>query len=179
MRSQSLAALVTGGASGIGPATARLLTDEGARVAVLDVAAQAPGEFAAHLNGGISDDASVVAAVRDAVRALGGLDVLVDNAGIGAQDDVEDNSDEEWHRVLDMNVVGMVRVTRAALPALRASAHAAIAEPRIEAELVHHVGEQLLPGQEQSIGAHRGRGVAPVAATDRSHSRAAASGSMA
>ena len=68
----------------------------------------------------------VRAAVEELVGTLGGLDVLVNNAGIGAQGTVEDNSDEEWHRVLDINVVGMARVTRAALPALRASERAAI-----------------------------------------------------
>ena len=51
---------------------------------------------------------------------------MVNNAGIGAQGTVADNDDEEWHRVLDVNVVGMVRVARAALPHLRESAHAAI-----------------------------------------------------
>jgi NAD(P)-dependent dehydrogenase (short-subunit alcohol dehydrogenase family) len=64
--------------------------------------------------------------IEQAVDAFGGLDVLVNNAGIGAQGGVEDNPDDEWHRVLDVNVVGMVRVTRAALPYLRASSRAAI-----------------------------------------------------
>jgi NAD(P)-dependent dehydrogenase (short-subunit alcohol dehydrogenase family) len=74
----------------------------------------------------VTDDAAVRAAVGSAVAALGGLDVLVNNAGIGAQGGVEANDDAEWHRVLDVNVVGMVRVTRAALPALRESQRAAI-----------------------------------------------------
>ena len=52
---------------------------------------------------------------------LGGLDLLVNNAGIGAAGTVADNADDEWHRVLDVNVLGMVRVTRAALPHLRRS----------------------------------------------------------
>jgi NAD(P)-dependent dehydrogenase (short-subunit alcohol dehydrogenase family) len=60
------------------------------------------------------------------VERLGGIDILVNNAGIGAQGTVADNSDEDWHRVFDINVVGLVRVTRAALPHLRASASAAI-----------------------------------------------------
>ncbi|MFD7899809.1 SDR family NAD(P)-dependent oxidoreductase [Streptomyces sp. NPDC059743] len=125
-----LGALVTGGASGIGLATARLLAAEGARVAVLD-RAEAPDEaaaegFAVHVRADIGDDASVVAGVAEAVAALGGLDVLVNNAGIGAQGGIEDNGDDEWHRVLDINILGLVRVTRAALPALRASAHASI-----------------------------------------------------
>jgi 2-keto-3-deoxy-L-fuconate dehydrogenase len=125
-----LTALVTGGASGIGLATARLLAAQGARVAVLDRSETAPagfdGERVRYLRADISDDASVTAALDVAVSALGGLDVLVNNAGIGAQGGIEDNPDHEWHRVLDVNVLGLVRVTRAALPALRASAHAAI-----------------------------------------------------
>jgi 2-keto-3-deoxy-L-fuconate dehydrogenase len=121
-----LGALVTGGASGIGLATARLLAAEGARVAVLDLAEAGPEGFAAYIRADIGDDTSVVAGVGEAVSALGGLDVLVNNAGIGAQGGIEDNGDDEWHRVLDINVLGLVRVTRAALPALRASAHAAV-----------------------------------------------------
>ena len=74
----------------------------------------------------VTDDAAVRLAVEQAVVALGGLDVLVNNAGIGAQGGVEANDDDEWHRVLDVNVLGMVRVTRAALPELRRSTAAAI-----------------------------------------------------
>ena len=66
------------------------------------------------------------AAVVGAAEQLGGLDILVNNAGIGAHGTVEANPDDEWHRVLDVNVVGIVRVTRAALPHLRASHAAAI-----------------------------------------------------
>ena len=120
-----LRALVTGGASGIGLATARRLTARGAAVAVLDVAEQAPDGIALH-RADVTDDAQVRAAVAAAVEGLDGLDVLVNNAGIGAQGGVADNDDAEWYRVIDVNVLGMVRVTRAALPALRASAHAAI-----------------------------------------------------
>jgi NAD(P)-dependent dehydrogenase (short-subunit alcohol dehydrogenase family) len=74
----------------------------------------------------VSDDDSVRRAVADAVEVLGGLDILVNNAGIGAQGNVASNSDEEWHRVFDVNVFGIVRVTRAALLSLRASKHGAI-----------------------------------------------------
>jgi NAD(P)-dependent dehydrogenase (short-subunit alcohol dehydrogenase family) len=118
-----LRALVTGGASGIGLAVATRLADEGAAVAVLDRADS--GRFT-YVRADISDDAAVRAAVASAITALGGLDVLVNNAGVGAQGGIEANDDDEWHRVLDVNVVGLVRVTRAALPALRSSEHAAI-----------------------------------------------------
>jgi NAD(P)-dependent dehydrogenase (short-subunit alcohol dehydrogenase family) len=120
-----LAALVTGGASGIGLATASLLAGEGARVGVLDMAEVGPAGFP-YAQADISDDAAVRAGVAALIAELGGLDILVNNAGIGAQGTVETNDDDEWHRVLDVNVVGLVRVTRAALPALRQSPHAAI-----------------------------------------------------
>ncbi|MFM9442716.1 SDR family NAD(P)-dependent oxidoreductase [Streptomyces acidiscabies] len=123
---EGLTALVTGGASGIGRATADLLAERGARVAVLDLDPSGVDKPLLGYQADVSDDASVRAATEAAVTDLGGLDILVNNAGIGAQGTVEDNDDTEWHRVWDVNVVGMVRVTRAALPHLRASGHAAI-----------------------------------------------------
>ncbi|MFC4912640.1 SDR family NAD(P)-dependent oxidoreductase [Actinomadura gamaensis] len=124
MEFDGIRAIVTGGASGIGLATATLLRERGAAVACLDVNDAPEPFFTAKAD--VTDDASVRSAVAAAVEHLGGLDVLVNNAGIGAQGTVEDNDDDEWRRVLDVNVLGIVRVTRAALPHLRGSAHAAV-----------------------------------------------------
>ncbi len=121
-----LKAVVTGGGSGIGLATARLLASRGATVAVLDLDPAAAGPPLLGFTADVADDESISGAVRAAAAALGGIDIVVNNAGIGAAGTVEDNSDAEWHRVLDVNVVGMVRTARAALPFLRASAHPAI-----------------------------------------------------
>ena len=118
-----LAAVVTGGGSGIGLAAARLLAARGANVAVLDLD---PGTEFVGLRADVTDDESVRAAIDAAAQRLDGIDILVNNAGIGAAGTVADNPDDQWHRVFDVNVVGIVRVTRAALPYLRASRHAAI-----------------------------------------------------
>jgi 2-keto-3-deoxy-L-fuconate dehydrogenase len=123
IRLDGLAAVVTGGASGIGRATASLLAARGARLAVLDRDTDGPLEV---LRADVTVDEEVRAAVAAAAERLGGIDIVVNNAGIGAQGTVADNADEEWHAVYDVNVLGIVRVTRAALPHLRASAHAAI-----------------------------------------------------
>jgi NAD(P)-dependent dehydrogenase (short-subunit alcohol dehydrogenase family) len=122
---EGLRAIVTGGASGIGLATAGLLAARGCQVACLDLAPDVPKPLIGIL-ADVTDDHSVRAAVLAAADALGGIDIVVNNAGIGAQGTVEDNDDAEWARVFDVNVQGMVRTSRAALPYLRRSAHAAI-----------------------------------------------------
>jgi NAD(P)-dependent dehydrogenase (short-subunit alcohol dehydrogenase family) len=121
-----LVALVTGGGSGIGMATASLLADRGAGVAALDLDPSRVPSPITGLTGDVTDADSVAAGVEQVVARLGRLDILVNNAGIGAAGTVEDNPEQEWRRVFDVNVLGMVRTTRCALPHLRRSAHAAI-----------------------------------------------------
>lgn len=121
-----LVAIVTGGASGIGAAIAARLRAGGARVAVFDLNPDEATEADAAIRVDVTDDASVVAGVAAVVARFGRIDIVVNNAGIGAQGDIAANSDEEWHRVWDINVVGMARVSRAALPHLRKSPAAAI-----------------------------------------------------
>ena len=121
-----LVAAVTGGASGIGAATVRVLRERGAKVAVLDLNAPAGSEDELAVTTDVADDASVRAAVERVVGELGGLDILVNCAGIGAQGDVTANDDEEWLRVLQVNLMGVIRCCRAALAHLRRSRAPAI-----------------------------------------------------
>lgn len=121
-----LVALVTGGASGIGLATANLLSSRGARVAALDLKPEGLPDGIMGVQADVTDDVQVKAAVDAVVERFGRLDVVVNNAGIGAVGDVTANGDAEWLRVLDVNVVGMVRVARHAIPHLRRSPAASI-----------------------------------------------------
>jgi NAD(P)-dependent dehydrogenase (short-subunit alcohol dehydrogenase family)/sugar lactone lactonase YvrE len=121
-----LVAIVTGGASGIGAAVVRRLHEGGASIAVFDLNIAGIPEYAFGVTVNVADDSSVIAGVDAVVAKFGRLDIVVNNAGIGAQGDVASNHDDEWHRVWDINVVGMARVSRAALPYLRQSPAAAI-----------------------------------------------------
>lgn len=120
-----LAAVVTGGASGIGAAVAGKLSESGANVAVLDIAPSENRDVVSVL-ADVSSDNSVCAAVEAVIKRFGRIDIVVNNAGIGAQGDVGSNTDDEWREVFDVNVLGVVRVSRACLPYLRESPAAAI-----------------------------------------------------
>ena len=122
---EGLVAAVTGGASGIGAATAARLAERGAQVVVLDPAVATDGSHR-YLRCDITDDVALAAAFETIRSGYGRLDVLINNAGIGAAGDAHANDRVEWHRVLDVNVVSMARVTAYALPLLRRSPAAAI-----------------------------------------------------
>ena len=121
-----LVAVVTGGASGIGLATAETLAARGATVAVLDRNLDGLPDVLTGFVADVSDRASVEQAIAAIVERFDGIDIVVNNAGISAVGTVEENDDAEWARVLDINVVGMARVTSAALPWLRRSDAAAV-----------------------------------------------------
>src|ERR1700729_85647 len=96
-----LAAVVTGGGSGIGLATARLLASRGAKVAVLDLK---PGDEFTSVAADVTDDASVRLAVDTAAGRLGGLDILVNNAGIGSNGTRGRNPEEEKDPGVGVNI---------------------------------------------------------------------------
>ncbi|MGW5469945.1 SDR family oxidoreductase [Streptomyces chartreusis] len=116
-------AVVTGAASGIGEAVAVLLAERGARVALLARREQRLGEVAAKITAGggsalavvadITDDASVAAAVTRIHEAYGPVDLVVNNAGVMLGNPVEAGRLDEWQRMIDTNVTGVLRVIRA------------------------------------------------------------------
>jgi NAD(P)-dependent dehydrogenase (short-subunit alcohol dehydrogenase family) len=116
-------ALITGGASGIGEAAARLFSQNGARVVIVDVNAEAAAKVASELDGARSFGCDIgdERAVQLVLSQVDKLDVLVNNAGIGLVGSVEETSLEDWERLLRVNVTGMFLMTRAALPLLLAS----------------------------------------------------------
>ncbi|HEV7708608.1 MAG TPA: SDR family NAD(P)-dependent oxidoreductase [Asanoa sp.] len=122
-----LVAVVTGGGSGIGLATTKLLLDRGADVGVLDLDPSAVPEQALGIKCDLTDETAVSAAVDAIAERFGHIDALVNNAAIaGTAGTIADGDLAEWAQVYDVNVYGAIRATRAVLPHLRRSANASI-----------------------------------------------------
>ena len=123
MRLGNKVAIVSGGGTGIGAATARVFAREGAKVVVTGRRAEPLEAVAAEIDGravagDTSDDDHVRAAVAAARDAFGGLDVVVANAGLGFGGAAADVDDERWQQTLDVNLTGAFRLARAAIPSL-------------------------------------------------------------
>lgn len=123
--------IVVGGASGIGRATAAMFAREGAAVAVLDRSADAAAQVARDIGGramtvDVADPALVDAAVGDAASSLGGIDGVVNAAGILSSGGIADTTPEEFSRALAVNLTGTFLVVRAALPHLRRAQRATV-----------------------------------------------------
>jgi len=122
-RLEGRTALVTGGASGIGESTARVFSEAGASVVIVDIDGARAEALAAELPRAraMICDITEEAAIRAAVGSLSSLDILVNNAGIGLVGGVEETSHVDFQRLLRVNVDGMFLTTQAAMPMLLAA----------------------------------------------------------
>lgn len=127
MRLNGKVALITGGGTGIGEATAKIFAAEGAQVAITgrrkDVlegvakAIVANGGKVLVVTGSVTEEAHVQSAVDQAVRTFGKIDILINNAGIGVfGKPLHETTDREWQEILDTNLTGVFRMTRAVIP---------------------------------------------------------------
>ncbi|HWS47851.1 MAG TPA: SDR family NAD(P)-dependent oxidoreductase [Acidimicrobiia bacterium] len=119
------AALITGGATGIGAATAEAFAREGATVGIIDRSPAA--DVAPHVyECDVRDADAVTRAVREFAHAVGGLDILVNNAGTGDLRPLHSVDDKLWHRLIDVNLTGTFNGMRAAVPIMLESGRGAI-----------------------------------------------------
>jgi meso-butanediol dehydrogenase/(S,S)-butanediol dehydrogenase/diacetyl reductase len=131
-------ALITGGGSGIGAATARLMCGEGAKVMLVDanpegltntykhIAEHVPGASVATFQADVSDATKAIDSVDETLRAFTRLDILVNNASMRNYSAIGDAKPEEWQAMASVNLVGTANYCRAALPALRKTGGASI-----------------------------------------------------
>ena len=127
-------ALITGGTRGIGLATARALGDAGARLFVssrndgeeVEKALSALGYDATFIAADLTDPQAPAAIISDVLEQTGRLDVLINNAGVALHGDSAEFSDEDWQRVMSLNVDAVFRCCRAAIPAMRAQGGGAL-----------------------------------------------------
>ena len=120
------AVLITGAASGMGLAATRRFLDEGARVVMLDIdeaalteaAAQFPQDRVLVHVGDTADKQTADLAVKATIERFGGLDILINNAGIGGSGDIVNTSAEDFERVMAVNVGGYFHMAKAAMPEL-------------------------------------------------------------
>lgn len=127
-RFEGKAAVVTGGASGIGKATVERLLEEGARVAIVDISKKAGGETVEELrgkgydpilvSGDVTDHADVKKMIDEIMAGLGRIDVLFNNAGILVEGTVEEVSEEDWDRIMAVNVKGVFLMSKEVIPVM-------------------------------------------------------------
>ena len=156
MRFEGKVALVTGGASGIGAATARLLAAEGARVAIGDVNEDGARELAGELDGhgcklDVTDTTSVRAGVAAIEQALGPVDVLVNNAGTDLFSYFVNSDEGLWDFVLGVNLRGTIAVTHAVLPGMQERRSGAIVNVASEAGRVGSQGSSIYSAAKAGV----------------------------
>ena len=140
MAFQDARVLVTGAASGLGAALTAQLRAAGARVLATDLAADDPGENADYLRLDITADADWDAAVAWTEKRWGGLDVLVNNAGVAGGGRIDVSTIDEWRWITEINLFGVVRGTRAFTPTFKRQRSGRIINVASLAGLVHPAG---------------------------------------
>jgi 3-oxoacyl-[acyl-carrier protein] reductase len=153
--------VVTGAGRGIGRTIAQRFSEAGATVAALDVVLDGVQEFADDVRsaGGraaavgcdVTDMASVTRALAEVAGTFGGIDVLVNNAGINVEGAVEDLSDAAFSRCLDVNVTGVFRVSQAAIPYLKKSGHGRVINAASFAAIVPSVGSAAYAASKAAV----------------------------
>ena len=156
MRLEGRTALVTGGASGIGAATASRLAAEGARVAVADINPEGAWEVARELDAfacemDVTDCRSVRAAVAIAARELGEIDVLVNNAGTDRFSYFINTDEELWDYLLAVNLRGVLAVTHAVLPGMQERRRGALVNVASEAGRVGSQGSAVYSAAKAGV----------------------------
>jgi 2-hydroxycyclohexanecarboxyl-CoA dehydrogenase len=145
MRLEGRRALVTGGASGIGAATARRLAAEGAEVWVGDVNDEGSREVASEIDGhAVHLDVTEPESARAAIETAGGtLDILINNAGMDEFGFFTQITPEQWQRVIGVNLVGVLACTHAALPGMQVAGYGRIVSTASEAGRVGSKGSAV------------------------------------
>jgi 2-hydroxycyclohexanecarboxyl-CoA dehydrogenase len=152
MRLEGRKALVTGGASGIGAAIAARLAAEGAAVWVGDVDTEGAGRVAAEVSGhALELDVTDAGAAKSAVEEIGSLDVLVNNAGTDEFGFFTYTTPEQWRRVLDVNLGGVLNCTHAALPRMQEAGYGRIVNIASEAGRVGSKGSAVYSAAKGGI----------------------------
>lgn len=145
MRLQGKTAVVTGGASGIGEATARLFIQEGAKVVIADLneekgrkLAGELGEAAIYMNVNVTKEDHITAMFAEAEAKFGQVDILINNAGIGSQGVSDELSYEDWHQIISINLDGVFLAAKHAIKAMKKNGGGSIVNM---ASILGHVGQ--------------------------------------
>lgn len=165
--------LITGAASGIGRQLAHAFAAEGSRVVAVDINEEGCRATAAELTGAcsyaldVTDAAAAVELAKTVEREVGPLDILVNCAGIVFLSEIADTSLEEWHRIIDINLMGPIHLISAFLPGMyeRRSGHvvnissgAGLFPPAHSGRLHHYQVRACRPGRDSLHGSPRPRG---------------------
>lgn len=153
--------VVTGAAGGIGQAITTAFARHGAKVAALDISGEGVGKLAAELSAGgaavagfpcdVTDGRSVQTAIAAAGDHFGGIDILINNAGINIEGTVEELEDTAWQRCFDVNVTGVARMCKAAIPYLKASGHGRVMNAASFAAIVPSIGSAAYAASKAAV----------------------------